>query len=888
MVASFNKAADAEYYHREAGNALRSSYYYGGAAEPAGQWYAPAGDFGLVDGTPVDPVDFQNFYAGFSLDGLPLIALTRNRGADRVPAYDLTMSTPRSLSLVWALAGESLKAEIEQAQERAVRAALVMVEREAVFARRGRAGSVAEAVPLSAALFRHSESRPAEHPDGRFFGDPNLHTHAVVFNMATRADGTVGAIYSIALRDWKMAIGAAYHAALASEMQALGFGIDRLGDNGTFELVGVNDALIGYFSARRNEIKEELARHGVTSADAPALAAAIAKATRSAKVTQGSDEREAAWADAATALGVDVTGFAESVRQYGRVRDLETGEHHLAERLAVLPALLTQDQSVFDRKDLLRWVASALVGTGLPASRIEIEARRLLEAGQIVEIGKDRLNRSRYSTQEMLRIEREVVAYATELAQRTGFAVDHEKLIADSERLGLTEEQSEAALAMVREAAIAVVSGAPGSGKSTTLTPVVSAYRAENRRVLGAAAAWRTANTLSEELSVPARAIASWLERSRCGHGFLEAGDVLIVDEAGLVNARDMHALLGEVERAGAKIILVGDPRQLQAIGGPGLDLVQRAIDGARIETILRQHAQWQRDAVRAFGDGGADEALEAFAAHDCVIEADGAQSAVATVVAQWKSARAGDPTHEPLLLARTNAAVAAISRAVREELRAEGVITGPEVTFATATPSGQTTSIALARGDRIRFQVRNDELGVINGSAGTVIAIRQQDAAIRIEAEIAGRRIEFSPDDLADSKGRARLGWAYATSVFQSQGLTVERAVVLIDPDFDRHQIYVAASRSRGPTTFVFDSRAIDRRLTAELPLDRQSTTPSFAAGQRRTWLSQRLARAHVKETTLDVIEADRERARPKHPSSDAAGERRRVRQRSREASLG
>ncbi|MEI4572883.1 MobF family relaxase, partial [Klebsiella pneumoniae] len=135
-----------------------------------------------------------------------------------VPAFDLTFSAPRSVSLAWAFADEDLRRNLEAAQERAVRATLATIEQEAIYARRGKDGAYVEKVALTAALFQHGESRPAEHADGRLFGDPNLHTHAVVLNMATRADGTVGALHSTVLRDWKMAAGAVYHAALANEM----------------------------------------------------------------------------------------------------------------------------------------------------------------------------------------------------------------------------------------------------------------------------------------------------------------------------------------------------------------------------------------------------------------------------------------------------------------------------------------------------------------------------------------------------------------------------------------------------------------------------------------------------------------------------------------------
>jgi conjugative relaxase-like TrwC/TraI family protein len=112
------------------------------------------------------------------------------------------------VSLAWAFADDDLRRNLEAAQERAVRATLSTIEREAIFARRGKDGARIEKVALTAALFQHGESRPPEHADGRVFGDPNLHTHAVVLNMATRADGTVGALHSTVLRDWKMAAGA--------------------------------------------------------------------------------------------------------------------------------------------------------------------------------------------------------------------------------------------------------------------------------------------------------------------------------------------------------------------------------------------------------------------------------------------------------------------------------------------------------------------------------------------------------------------------------------------------------------------------------------------------------------------------------------------------------
>ncbi|MBY9051639.1 relaxase domain-containing protein, partial [Pseudomonas fluorescens] len=133
---------------------------------------------------------------------------------------------------------------------------------------------------------------------------PNLHTHCVCLNIATRqSDHTVGGLHSKIIRDFKMAAGATYHAALAHELEKIGFAIDRVGKNGIFEIAGVDDATIRYFSARRQEIEDELAEHGVTSGQAVALAGAIAKATRSSKRENENLRREDVWRDAAQSLG---------------------------------------------------------------------------------------------------------------------------------------------------------------------------------------------------------------------------------------------------------------------------------------------------------------------------------------------------------------------------------------------------------------------------------------------------------------------------------------------------------------------------------------------------------------------------------------------------------
>ncbi|MBR1141382.1 MAG: MobF family relaxase [Bradyrhizobium sp.] len=861
MVATWNPAAASSYYTRQ-----RETEYYAGSGKPPGIWYAPAGDFGLVDGSSVDRLTFDRLYHARDESGSPLLEQIR-RHKERTPAFDITLSAPRSVSLVWGLGSYDTKRLIEAAQQKAVRATLAMLEREATWARRGFKGAFLEGVALSSATFQHGESRKTLHSDGRVFADPNLHTHCVCLNIATRpSDHTAGGLHSKIIRDFKMAAGATYHAALAHELEKIGFAIDRVGKNGVFEIAGINDATIKYFSARRQEIEDELAGHGVTSGQAAALAAAIAKATRSSKRESESIGREEVWREAARSFGVETETLAESLRVESKTLDQEAGERVFSERLAALPASLTEHESVVQRRELLRSVAAALVGTGLPVERAETELTRLLTQGVFLEIGHDALGLPCYSTPEMLAIEREVVEQAQRLANQSWRSLDLESLRDRCRAVGFTAEQSEAALAATTSSAVAIVEGAPGVGKSTLLAPVVQGYAKAGCRVIGAASAWRIANMLRDDLGIEARATASWIARLKAGEKVLDKQTVLIVDEAGLLSSRDMHALLGAVTEAGAKIILVGDRQQLQAIGaGPGLDLVARAVEAARVNTIVRQREAWAREAITAFGTGQSVSALEAFADRGLLIEADGAKAAIAQVLDSADQVHASDPAASVLILAKSNAAVAAISQAARERHKHSGFIWGPEVSFTAATPSGHSTKIALAAGDKIRFLVRDDKLGVVNGSTATIVKVSEAsvpvgDASrIIIEADIEGRRIAFDPMQLADTQGRPRLGWAYASTVYGCQGLTVDHAVVHLDHSYNRHDIYVATSRARERTTLVVDAKSIDRRLAAELPFDQQRDELAFSTSQRQNWLAERLSRASPKISTLDVIEGSR-----------------------------
>ena len=887
MVATWNPAASSAYYARQ------TAYYAANGVEPNGLWFAPSGDHGLVDGSVVDAKLFDRLFIGVDADGRAIASNGSGR-LDRVPAFDVTLSAPRSVSLLWALGQTEIRDAIEAAQAEAVRHTLAVLDNEAAFGRRGRNGGRIERVGLSAACFRHGESRPAEHADGRTFADPNLHTHCVILNLATRRDGSVGALHSTILRDWKMAAGAVYHAALAAALNTAGFAIDRIGKNGTFEISGVGDAEIGYFSARRREINDELAFSGLVSADAVQLAASIAKTTRSAK-RHGAEPREEIWKNAAQATGFLADEAIQKSFERFAEDDMRAGEEILARRLADLPRALTEIDSVIDRRAIVRAVAEAMVGTGLSAGRIETEVDRLIGSGNFVELGTDQIGLPRYSTPEMIEIEQQIVEIAVRLSGLQSFAVASDDLSLDCKRRRLSVEQSDAVMDATGSGHLAIIEGAPGTGKTTLLAPAVKAWTAAGYRIIGAATAWRMANALRDDLGIEARAIASWLTRDSSGHAFLDSQTVLVIDEAGLLSSRDMHAILTAVEQAGAKVLLVGDRDQLQAIGaGSGLRLAALAVETAKVRQIVRQNEAWVRQAVTDFGSGNAREALDAFAQRDRFIETSGGAAAISAVVDHVEPEIVRQSSGTGLILAKTNAEVAAISREVRSRLRDCDLIVGDDVAVDAITPSGHAAEFAMAMGDRIRFLARNDRIGVVNGTEATVTRVTAAGETLLgrrnavVEARIGDRHVRFNTAEFAGEYGRARIGWAYASTIYGAQGITVDRAAVLVTPAFDRHDIYVASSRARQETTLVVDRE----RLESAMQQAASAQGADISAADRRSFLANRLATRNVKETTFDLRNAltDMERYQrcPGH-AFDGDAEKRSglVREKGREVSL-
>nr|WP_254803943.1 Ti-type conjugative transfer relaxase TraA [Methylobacterium sp.] len=438
----------------------------------------------------------------------------------------------------------------------------------------------------------------------------------------------------------------------------------------------------------------------------------------------------------------------------------------------------------------------------------------------------------RFTTQDLWLTETRMAACADRLAGERGYDVAPQKrhgvLAAHPE---LADEQRAAVEHVTGPERIASVVGLAGAGKSTMLGAAHEAWERQGFRVHGAALAGKAAEGLQDSAGIPSRTLASWQLGWTNGRHLLGKGDVLVIDEAGMVGSRQLGAVLDAVERAGAKVVLVGDPEQLQPIGsGAAFRAVIQRTGFVEIETIRRQHTPWQRAASVALGTRRTTQALETYFDYGAIHFTPDTAAARGRLVADYLFDRTINPQQTRVALAHTRADVRALNEDIRTHLQKAGEL-GGETGFVTALGVR-----AFAPGDRLVF-LRNDrELGVKNGTLATVVASTEGRLSVRLDGA-SGRTVSVSQTDYD------AVDHGYATTIHKSQGATVDRAFVLASGGMDRHLAYVALTRHRDGVGLYAG----------------QDTFANFEV------LAARLSRAGLKETVLDYVRVPvRDRAEP------------------------
>ncbi|MDP3673619.1 MAG: Ti-type conjugative transfer relaxase TraA [Novosphingobium sp.] len=460
------------------------------------------------------------------------------------------------------------------------------------------------------------------------------------------------------------------------------------------------------------------------------------------------------------------------------------GEKIIADPRIALDAI-TRTQATFTTRDLAMFVHRH----SDDKEQFDRAIGAVRSAPDLVALGKDGRGENRFTSREMIETEQRLTLSADRLAERAehrvaGSAIERAVASAASRGLVLSGEQQAAFERATMAGDLAVVVGYAGTGKSAMLSVARDAWERGGYSPIGAALSGIAAENLESGSGIASRTLASLEHQWAQGRDLLGPGNVLVIDEAGMIGSRQMERIIGEAEKRGAKVVLVGDPEQLQAIeAGAAFRSIAERRGSVEITEIRRQSEDWQRDATRQLATGRTGDAIRAYDGRGHVHAAETREQARGVLIDGWDRDRGARPDATRIILTHTNDEVHTLNLAARDRLRASGEL-GENIVIRTEKGERQ-----FAPGDRIMFLRNERGLGVKNGSLGRVEALTPARMAVRLDD---GRSVAF------DVKDYNHVDHGYAATIHKAQGVTVDRTHVLATPGLDRHAAYVALSRHR------------------------------------------------------------------------------------------
>jgi Ti-type conjugative transfer relaxase TraA len=460
------------------------------------------------------------------------------------------------------------------------------------------------------------------------------------------------------------------------------------------------------------------------------------------------------------------------------------GEKILANPTTALDAI-THRQATFTNRDLAMFVHRHSDGK----EQFDAVMSAVKSSPDLVALGEDGRGDNRFTSRSMIETEQQLERATATLDARRRHGVadrlrEHALSRALERGLDLSAEQRGALEHVTSSRGVSNVIGYAGTGKSAMLGVAREAWEAAGYQVQGAALSGIAAEGLEQGSGIGSRTLASLEHQWANDRERLTDKHILVIDEAGMVGTRQLERVVSEAERQGAKVVLVGDPQQLQAIEAGAAFRAAAARHGAiEIMDIRRQQQDWQQEATRELATGRTGEAIGRYAEAGFVHAAETREAARSELVDSWARDRKQYPDASRIILTHTNDEVRALNREVRDRLKANGAL-GSEVAITV-----QRGERMFAENDRVMFLKNERSIGVKNGSLGTVQNVDRMRMAVMLDD---GRSIAFDLKDYAD------IDHGYAATIHKAQGMTIDRVRVLATPGVDRHSTYVALSRHR------------------------------------------------------------------------------------------
>ncbi len=756
------------------------------------------------------------------------------RGRRRaVAGFDFTFSIPKSASALWAVADAGTQTLIGEAHHAAVAEVVAFMEREVAATRSGATagdGAVAQVdvTGLVATAFDHFDSRA---------GDPHLHTHVVISNkVQTAFDGKWRSLDGRPMHAAVVALSELHEAVFADHMtrtfgvewEARDMGRDR---NPAWAISTVPEELVQEFSTRARHIDAEknrliaeyVAKHGrqPSTATIIKLRAQAALATRPEKEVRSLADLTAEWRTRATGvLGTDAAAWARAVTDNDKALLLRADDVPLdaiADLGQSVVGVVGEKRSTWRRWNLMAEASRQTMGwrfatmqdreavVGMIADAAESVSLRLTppdlatSPAAFRRVDGTSVFRPKHSTvfssELLLAAEDRLLDRSRTLTAPTVPLPTVEKIAGrpDAEARMLGEDQADALTKIaVSGGMLDVLVGPAGAGKTTAMSALRRAWEKEHGEgsVVGLAPSAVAAQVLSEDLGIATENTAKWWQNHLVHGEDFEAGQLVIIDEASLAGTLSLDRITHLAERAGAKVLLVGDFAQLQSVdaGGAFGLLVNDRDDAPELLDVHRFTNAWEKTASLALRHGRT-QVIDTYLDHDRIHDGD-AEAMTDTAYTAWRADR--ERGLVSVLVAETRDDVSALNQRARADLILDGTLKpGREVELNDGTTAGVGDTIITRRNDR---RLRSGKTWVRNGDTWTITGVRDDGSVTILKT---GRRFGGSIV-LPAAYVSDHVDLGYAITAHRAQGVTVDTAHVLVEPTTTRENFYVAMTRGK------------------------------------------------------------------------------------------
>ena len=765
-----------------------------------------------------------------------------------VAGYDLVFTPPKSVSIAWGLGDEQLRRGIEAAHERAIQDVIRHLEKNVVMTRRGRNGvrQIDTAGGVIGTKFRHWDSRA---------GDPNLHDHVVIANRVQGVDGQWSSIDGRMLYQYGVECSELYNARVqqyVTELTGLQFEARSLnGKQPVHEIVGIDDEMVRAFSSRRGEISAALEQvtakfveeHGYAPSEKQLiqLAQQATLATRPAKDGVHSlKELHAEWVAQAHALreqGVDLPvedALAEKLKAASeayeqnilQAKRQQAYESPVQEHAAAIVARLEESRSTWRRThvnaEVLRYardmglnekqdatlldsIREHLNAEMLPlhAQSQRLTPREFMRADGTSQYQK--INHELFTSERVLAAESAILDAATQqvipASSLEVFELEAEKRRAELALQGyaLPEGQERMAREFATSDKLLVVGiGAAGAGKTSSTRLAVNAIEASGGRVVGMAPTAAAAAVMREEMGIEADTVDKILSDWKNGAPVnLRAGDVLLVDEAGMVSTPKFQQILQLAQERGALVRALGDYRQLSAVGSGGaLRLVDREVGAVHLDELFRFKNPDEAAATLALREPplvGDDKPFDWYKDQGRVVAGE-SDVMVEQVFTAWRE----DTTagKQSIMIASTNETVGKLNDLAQAHAMERGHVHPEHGSVRLHNEArAHVGDVIVTRQNARRLTVNSGQDFVKNGDLWRVVGL--EDGMLTVQHLEHGGKVTLPAAYAAQN---VELG--YASTIHRAQGATVDTAHALVDSSTDRAGAYVALTRGRESNT--------------------------------------------------------------------------------------